>query len=90
MKPPTLDDVVATWSTIPVDERAARLTMLKTGPKVDPDAPVVVRWTPAARKVGVTTRCLRKAAAAAGVKPVTLDAACAPAPVPAPRQGVPA
>jgi hypothetical protein len=27
---------------------------------------------------------------ARGLKPVTLDAACAPAPVPAPRQGVPA
>jgi hypothetical protein len=72
MKAPTLDDVVAAWTAIPPAERAARLAALKVGTPAQDDGALVERWTPAARKIGVTVRALRNAVKAAGIKPVAL------------------
>ena len=72
MKPPTLDDVVAAWSAIPPAERAARLAALKADPAHTDDGPLVTRWTPGARSLGVTVRAFRNAVKNAGIRPVCL------------------
>jgi len=69
MKPPTFDDLVPVWNSIPPDERASRLAAMKAGPMAA-EGPLVTRWPAAAKSYGVCVRAFRNITKAAGIRPV--------------------
>jgi hypothetical protein len=69
----TLEHVADAWKTAPAERRADALRVLHGTDRDAPQTgPKVYRWVEAARQLSVTTRCLRYAVDAAGIKPVRL------------------
>ena len=72
-KAPSMEDMTALWLDASVGRRIAAWQQLLGDEPEQPDSDLtVIRWQDAAKRLSVTTRCVRDAAKALGIKPVKM------------------
>lgn len=73
-KVPSMEDMSLKWMNASPEHKIAAMSALREGNDQDSreDDLRVIRWQDAASRLSVTTRCVRDAAKALGIKPVRM------------------